>query len=159
MFIFLETMNPERTIKITHKNADGNLEQIEVKMLYCAASETGFQSLSGETVDVFTPVFDTNEKGKVYVKEPPRASDMNYIQLAIACIVSAYEREGEQPPIATEDILYNATHEEIIQMTKNVVEMRAEWLFVPSTVSEEMKPNKGGKAKNASTPTKHSKRS
>jgi hypothetical protein len=58
-------MNPERTIQLTHKTEDGKMEQIEVRMLYCAASETGFQALSGETIDVFTPVLDKDDNGKI----------------------------------------------------------------------------------------------
>ena len=61
-------MNPERTINITHKNAEGKLEQTEVKMLYCAASETGFQSLSGEVIDVFNPEVGKDEKGEIVIR-------------------------------------------------------------------------------------------
>lgn len=152
-------MNPERTIQLTHKTEDGKMEQIEVRMLYCAASETGFQALSGETIDVFTPVLDKDDKGKIVVKEAPRATDMNYIQLALASIVAAYERDGEKPPVTTEDILYNATRDEVLQMVKTIVEMRTEWLFVPSTIQDEMKAQQGDRPKNAPAPTKRSRRS
>lgn len=152
-------MNPERTIQLTHKTEDGKMEQIEVRMLYCAASETGFQALSGETIDVFTPVLDKDDKGKIVVKEAPRATDLNYIQLALASIVAAYERDGEKPPVTTEDILYNATRDEVLQMVKTIVEMRTEWLFVPSTIQDEMKSQQGDRPKNAPAPTKRSRRS
>lgn len=153
-------MNPSRTITITHKNAEGELEQTEVKMLYCAASETGFQSLSGEVIDVFNPEVGKDEKGEVVIKSAPKATDMHYIQLAIACIVAAYESEGKKSPIASEDIMYHATREEVVKLVQAVVEMRTEWLFVPSTIPSEMKPvEDGGKRKNAKTPTKRSKRS
>ena len=152
-------MNPSRTITITHKNADGKLEQTEVKMLYCAASETGFQSLSGEIIDVFNPEIGKDEKGEVIIKSAPKATDMHYIQLAIACIVAAYESDGKEPPITSEDIMYHATREEVVKLVQAVVEMRTEWLFVPSTIPNEMKPAEdGGKRKNAPTPTKRSKR-
>lgn len=153
-------MNPERIIKITHKNEEGKAEQVEVKMLYCAASETGFQSLSGEVIDVFNPEIGKDEKGDVVIKSAPKATDMHYLQLAIACIVAAYESEGKKPPIASEDIMYHATREEVVKLVQAVVEMRTEWLFVPSTIPNEMKPSEdGGKRKNAPTPTKRSKRS
>ena len=153
-------MNPERIIKITHKNEEGKAEQVEVKMLYCAASETGFQSLSGEVIDVFNPEIGKDEKGDVVIKSAPKATDMHYLQLAIACIVAAYESEGKKPPIASEDIMYHATREEVVKLVQAVVEMRTEWLFVPSTIPNEMKPSEdGGKRKNAPTPTKPSKRS
>ena len=153
-------MNPERIIKITRKNADGIAEQVEVKMLYCAASETGFQSLSGEVIDVFNPEVGKDEKGEIVIKSAPKATDMHYIQLAIACIVAAYESEGKEPPITSEDIMYHATREEVVKLVQAVVEMRTEWLFVPSTIPNEMKPStEGGKRKNGQTPTKRSKRS
>ena len=156
---FQGTMNPERTITITHKNADGKLEQTEVRMLYCAASETGFQSLSGEVIDVFNPEVGKDEKGNVFIKSAPKATDMHYIQLAIACIVASYESEGKEPPITSEDIMYHATREEVVKLVQAVVEMRTEWLFVPSSIPNEMKPSEeGGKRKNGQTPTKLSKR-
>ena len=48
-------MNPERTISVSRKTEDGNIEQVEVRMLYCAATETGFQTMSGKLIDVFIP--------------------------------------------------------------------------------------------------------
>ena len=79
--------------------------------------------------------------------------------LAIACIVAAYESDGKEPPITSEDIMYHATREEVVKLVQAVVEMRTEWLFVPSTIPNEMKPTAdGGKRKNAPTPTKRSKR-
>ena len=159
-FNFQGTMNPSRIITITHKNTDGELEQAEVRMLYCAASETGFQSLSGEIIDVFNPEIEKDEKGEIVIKSAPKATDMHYIQLAIACIVAAYESEGKEPPITSEDIMYHATREEVVKLVQAVVEMRTEWLFVPSSIPNEMKPSEeGGKRKNVKTPTKHSKRS
>ena len=153
-------MNPERIIKITRKNADGTAEQVDVKMLYCAASETGFQSLSGEVIDVFNPEIGKDEKGEIVIKSAPKATDMHYIQLAIACIVAAYESDGKEPPITSEDIMYHATREEVVKLVQAVVEMRTEWLFVPSTIPNEMKPAEdGGKRKNGQTPTRRSKRS
>ena len=137
-FNFQGTMNPSRIITITHKNTDGELEQAEVRMLYCAASETGFQSLSGEIIDVFNPEIEKDEKGEIVIKSAPKATDMHYIQLAIACIVAAYESEGKEPPITSEDIMYHATREEVVKLVQAVVEMRTEWLFVPSSIPNEM---------------------
>ena len=149
-------MNPSRTITITHKNADGKLEQTEVKMLYCAASEAGFQSLSGEIIDVFNPEIGKDEKGEVIIKSAPKATDMHYLQLAIACIVAAYESEGKEPPITSEDIMYNATREEVLKLVQAVVEMRTEWLFVPTTIPNEMKPAEdGGNVQNVRRRDRH----
>jgi len=136
-------MNPERIVKITKKNEQGELEQVEVKMLYCAATETGYQKLSGKMVDVFVPTIDTDKDGKPFVKEPPKATDEDYIKLAVAAIVAAYECDDEEPPIKYKDILYTATRDEIVAMVSNVIQMRQEWVFVPSTVEKEIDETKG----------------
>ena len=135
-------MNPERIVKITKKNEQGKLEQVEVKMLYCAATETGYQSLSGKLVDVFVPIVEMGKDGKPFIKEPPKATDEDYIQLAVAAIVAAYECDGEEPPITSKDILYTATREEIVALVSNVIQMRQEWVFVPSTVEKEIDETK-----------------
>ena len=136
-------MNPKRIVKITKKNEQGEFEQVEVKMLYCAATETGYQKLSGKMVDVFVPTIDTDKDGKPFVKEPPKATDEDYIQLAVAAIVAAYECDGDEPPITSKDILYTATREEIVALVSNVIQMRQEWVFVPSTVEKEIDETKG----------------
>ena len=136
-------MNPRRIVKITKKNDQGDLEQVEVKMLYCAATETGYQKLSGKMVDVFVPTIDTDKDGKPFVKEPPKATDEDYIQLAVAAIVAAYECDGDEPPINSKDILYTATREEIVALVSNVIQMRQDWVFVPSTVEKEIDETKG----------------
>ena len=149
-------MNPRRTIQITRKNEAGEIEQVEVALLYCAASETGFQTLSGVTMEVFNPELEKNEEGKWIVKALPKATDMNYIQLAMACIIAAYECDGEEPPIKSEDLLYHASREEVQNLVTTVLQMRNDWLQVPSTIKPEMK-EKEEKRKNAKTPTKPSK--
>lgn len=152
-------MNPERTITLTRTNEQGELEKAEVKVLYCAASETGYQSMSGKTMDVFMPEYDFDEEGKLKgIKTPPKATDMDYLQLATACIVAAYERNKQEPPVSSKDILYNCSREEVIALTTAVMEMYYEWLVVPNTIEKEIKAGKG-RSKNAATPTRHSKRS
>lgn len=153
-------MNPERTITITRKNADGKLEPTEVRMLYCAASETGFQDLTGKNISVFMPKIEF-ENGEAVMKEPPAAEDIDYIKLALACITAAYMRDNEQPPITSEDILYNASRDEVIEMVKAVAQMQQEWMFVPLTIERETSDNAktSGRSKNAETPTKRSRRS
>ena len=151
-------MNPRRTIKITRKNEAGEIEQTGVKLLYCAASETGFQTLSGVTMEVFNPELEKNEEGKYVIKALPKATDMNYIQLAMACIIAAYECDGEEPPIKSEDLLYHASREEVQDLVTTVLQMRNEWLQVPNTIKPEMEEREGkGRRKNAPTPTRPSK--
>ena len=114
--------------------------------------------MSGETMDVFSPEFEKNEDGKYVVKSLPKATDMNYIQLAMACIIAAYECDGEEAPIKSEDLLYQASREEVMSLVSAVLEMRKDWLQIPSTIKPEMKEKEVSR-KNGKTPTKHSKRS
>jgi hypothetical protein len=151
-------MNPRRTIKITKKNEAGEIEQTEVKLLYCAASETGFQTLSGVTMEVFAPELGKNEEGKWIMKALPTATEENYIQLALACIIAAYECDDEKSPITSKDLLYHASREEVQNLVTTVLQMRNDWIQVPSTIKPEMEEHEGkGKRKNAKTPTRPSK--
>jgi len=75
-------MNPERTITIRDK---------EVKMRYCAATETGFESLSKNKIEVFTPIVsEYDENGNPVKIEPPLATSDDYIKLALAAIVATH---------------------------------------------------------------------
>ena len=149
-------MNPERIINLTRKNENGDTEQIDVKMRYCAATETGYQDMSDKTMDVFVPSFSVNDEGKPYITEPPKAKDKDYIQLAIAAINSAYECDGGKSPVKSDDILYHSTRAQVVAMCKAVIEMHQEWLMLPSTIEKETDANNKN-VKNAETPTRPSK--
>jgi hypothetical protein len=111
-------------------------------------------------MEVFAPELEKNEEGKFIIKNLPKATDMNYIQLAMACIIAAYECDGEEPPIKSEDLLYHASREEVQNLVTTVLQMRNDWMQVPSTIKPEMEETEGkGKRKNVQTPTKPSKRS
>jgi hypothetical protein len=137
-------MNPERTITIRDK---------EVKMRYCAATETGFESLSKNKIEVFTPtVSEYDEDGKPVKIEPPAATSDDYIKLALAAIVAAYARTEEEPPITADDILYDATPQEVTLLLTTVIQLRAEWYQLPASIPETETiddPKKKKKRKNA----------
>ena len=109
-----------------------------VKMRYCAAAETGYESLSGNSISVFTPTFGKDDDGNDIVKEPAKATMGDFLTLAIASIVAAYAKDGKDAPISSEDILYDATPEEITLLITTVVALRAEWYHVPSVIGKEM---------------------
>ena len=120
-------------------------------MRYCAAAETGFESLSGKRIDVFsgTPTeWDADGKPKKF--DPPEATTQDYLTLAVAAIVAAYSRNNEEPPVTSEDILYDASPQEVSNLLTTVVMLRIEWYKVPDVVKPDMKPDgKGKKTKNA----------
>lgn len=119
-------MNPERTINICGQ---------EVRMRYCAATETGFEALSGKKIEIFTPtVLEYDEHGKPVKIEPPKASSDDYIKLAMSAIVSAYARNNEEPPITADAIIYDANPQEVTVLMTTVIQMRAEWYQLPATI-------------------------
>lgn len=119
-------MNPERTINICGQ---------EVRMRYCAATETGFEALSGKKIEIFTPtVLEYDEHGKPVKIEPPKASSDDYIKLAMSAIVSAYARNNEEPPITSDAIIYDANPQEVTLLLTTVIQMRAEWYQLPATI-------------------------
>ena len=144
-------MIAEKTITICGK---------EVRMRYCAATETGFEILSGKKIDVFTStptVWDTDVKATKF--DPPAATNEDYLTLATAAIVAAYARNEEEPPVKSEDILYDATPQEVSNLLTTVVMLRVEWYKVPDVVKPDMKPErKFRKPKNAQPPTTSSKK-
>ena len=135
-------MIAEKTITICGK---------EVRMRDCAAAETGFESLSGKRIDVFsgTPT-EWDAEGKPTKFDPPAATTQDYLTLAVAAIVAAYSRNDEEPLVTSEDILYDASPQEVTNLLTTVVLLRVEWYKVPDVVKSDMKPeSKGKKLKNA----------
>ena len=138
-------MIAEKTIKICGK---------EVQMRYCAAAETGYERLSGQSSDIFVPDVEKDEEGNIKsVTQKAKADD--YIKLAIAAIIAAYARKEQDPPITADDIIYDAEPDEVSQLITSVVELRAKWYNIPAVVSEqsdapeEKEEEEGEKPKNA----------
>ena len=64
-------MTSEKSIKICGK---------KVKMRYCAATETGYEQLSGKSVATFIPTFGKNENGEdIIVKDPKTTAGDRYV--------------------------------------------------------------------------------
>ena len=144
-------MIAEKTITICGK---------EVRMRYCAAAETGYESLSGKSIAVFSPTFGKDDEGNDIITEPAKATTQDYLTLAVAAIVAAYARGNEEPPVTSEDILYDAAPTEVAELLTTVVMLRVEWYKVPEVVKPDIQPDerKGKKGKNAQQPTTFSKK-
>ena len=104
----------------------------EVDVIYCAATETGFETLRDKSMGVFAP-----GEGE--------ATTEDYIALGFAGIIAAYTRRGEDAPVTSADILYDATPAEVQSLIVTILELRNEWYQVPSIVKPE---SKRGKRKN-----------
>lgn len=129
-------------------------------MRYCAAAETGYESLSGKSIAVFSPTFGKDDEGNDIITEPAKATTQDYLQLAVAAIVAAYGRTKEKAPITSNDILYDAEPTEVEELLTTVVMLRMEWYKVPEVVKPDIQPDerKGKKEKNAQPPTTSSKK-
>jgi hypothetical protein len=133
-------MNNEKTITIQGK---------DVRMRYCAATETGYTSISGKDASVFSARQLYNDKGEKDGIAPPEATTEDYITLALAAIVAAYARTGDTAPVTSDDILYDFTPAEVQLLITTVVELRLEWYRVPEGIKQESTDKKKGGEKNA----------
>ena len=123
----------------------------EVNIMYCAATETGYEIVAGKSSQVFLPtVMERDENGKVTKAEPPAATLGDYIKLALAGIVAAYDIEDKKPPVTSKDILHNATSVEITNLVSTIVRLRMEWYKVPNIVKhdEQQTEEEGEQPKN-----------
>lgn len=127
----------EKTITICGK---------EVKMIYCAATENGYEFISGKSIDVFIPKFGKNEKGEDIIAEPANATRADYMMLGIAGITAYYSKQDEEPPVMSKDILYDATPTEVANLITSIVELRAAWYDIPKVVENQLKEEQGNKA-------------
>ncbi len=127
-----------------------NLCGKKVKIMYCAATETGYENLSGKSSQVFLPtVLERDENGKVTKSEPPAAVLDDYIKLALAGIIAAYASEGKEPPVTGKDILYHATSEEITNLVGTIGKLRVAWYNVPDVVApDKQQTGEGEQPKN-----------
>ena len=124
----------------------------KVKIMYCAATETGYEIVAGKSSQVFLPtIIERDENGKVTKAEPPAATLDDYIKLALAGIIAAYESEDEnkKPPVTSKDILYHATSEEVTNLVGTIGKLRKEWYNVPDVVElDKPQTDKGEQPKN-----------
>jgi hypothetical protein len=152
-------MIQEKTVKMTVIR-DGEEKEVDVRMRYCAAAEQGFETLSGKRMDVFSPTpTEWDADGNPTKFDHPVATTQDYLTLAVAAIVAAYARTNEEPPVTSEDIIYDASPQTITELITTVVTLRIQWYKIPDVVQPEMKPGtKGRKPKNAQPPTTSSKK-
>jgi predicted glycosyltransferase len=118
-------MTTEKTIQICGK---------EVAMRYCAATETGYEKISGKSSAIFVPEIEKDEDGNIKsVKQNAKTED--FIILAVAAIIAAYQRKKEDAPITADYIIYEANPEEVKELLKTICELRNEWYNIPAVVN------------------------
>ena len=122
-------MTPETKINICGK---------EVGMTYCAATENGYEALSGKSVGVFVPTFGKDQEGNDIIIKPAEAHIGDFVTLAIAGIVAYHVKNGKDLPITSEEILYEANPKERNELISAIAKLRNEWYQVPTVVSPEI---------------------
>lgn len=120
-------MTTEKNIQICGK---------QVTMRYCAATETGYEKISGKSSAIFVPDIEKDEEGKI-INIKPKAMTEDFIILAVAAIIAAYQRKGENAPITADDIIYEANPSEVEELIKTIVKLRNEWYKIPDVVKVE----------------------
>lgn len=117
----------------------------KVKIMYCAATETGYETVAGKSSQVFLPtVLERGENGNVTKSEPPAAVLDDYIKLALSGIIAAYASDDKEPPVTGKDIIYKATSGEITNLISTIVRLRAAWYNVPDVVAPDKQQTEGG---------------
>ena len=89
-----------------------------IKVMYCAASENGFEDLSGK-----------------HFKDFNFTSSKDLLNLSLACIVAAYAEEGIDAPLSGKDLLYKATPQELVSLYQTVLESLNEWYGINKVVA------------------------
>ena len=123
-------------------------------MIYCTATENGYERLAEKSINVFFPTFGTDKEGNDIIVEPAQANTGDFITLALAAIIAAYAKDDKEPPIDGKYILYEATPQERNDLLTAIVELRSQWYTVPKVVEETIskesdRKGKGGRQKNA----------
>ena len=110
-------------------------------MLYCAATETGYEQLvsgTGKDINVFLPtVLKRDSDGKPTKVEPPVAQTDDYLKLALAAIIAAAASKKQEPVVSADDIMYHANSQEVTTMITAIVELRTKWYTIPEAVKPE----------------------
>lgn len=110
----------------------------EVEMIYCAATENGYEAISEKSISVFVPTFGKDDEGNDIIIKPAEATIGDMMLLALAGIVAAATRKKETSPIDGDYILYDATPEERNALLAAILELRNEWYALPKVVSDEL---------------------
>ena len=66
-------------------------------------------------------------------------------RLAVAAVIAAYSSSDAKPPISVDDVLFEATPQDVSALVEAVIELRKEWYQVPAVVKPEGEENKDEK--------------
>ena len=90
----------------------------EVNIKYCFATEYVFRIIAGKSIENFDP--QNNE---------------DIINLIMASIMSAYNLQ-EDLPVTVDDILFNASQQEIVNAIKEISKRSISWHEIPDELEK-----------------------
>lgn len=121
-------MIPEKSITINGTN---------VSLCYCAATEMGYEKMSGKSSAVFVPRrIEDGEGGFRYIE--PEAQTEDYVMLALSAAVAQASRKGEKNNLTMEMVMYEAKPDEVKLLMTTVLELRNEWYDISPVVKPEI---------------------
>ena len=128
-------------------------------MIYCAATEDGYEKISGKSIGSFIPEFGKDDEGNTVVKKPADVTTGDFLILAYAGIAAAASRENKKTPIEGEYMFYDITPKERSEIVPAIIELRNKWYEVPEVIKPEIEEGKEETNPNDQPPTTSSKES
>lgn len=108
-------------------------------MIYCSATENGYEDLSGKSIQVFVPTYGKDADGNDIIVAPAEAKIGDYVTLAIAGIMAAYALHEQDAPVGPKDILFKINGKERNEMITSIIELRNKWYDIPDVVKDMIK--------------------
>ena len=124
------------------KKAEITIAGKAVTLCYCYATEIAFKTLAERDINDF--MLDAGPQ----LNENRMPDVRQVIFLLLASITSYYNSLGEQAPVTDNDLMYEATPQELGTALGTVLRLRVEFYTVPADEPAD-KPTKGRKGKNA----------
>ena len=114
----------------------------QVNIGYCYATEIAYKDLTDENI------IDYIKEAIECVQQQRDPDTKKTIFAIIACMMAYYQEKGEEVPLKSEDLMYEAQPAEIGMAILAIVNMRAEFYRVPKDEPEDTAPSeKKGKGK------------
>ena len=117
----------------------------QINIGYCYATEIAYKDLTDENiVDYIKEAIDCIQQ-----KRDPDTKKT--IFAIIACMMAYYQKKGEEVPLKSEDLMYDAKPAEIGMAIFTIINMRAEFNRVPKDEPADPAPdgNRKGRRKNS----------
>ena len=114
----------------------------QVNIGYCYATERAYKDLTDENI------IDYIQEAIECVQQQRDPDTKKTIFAIIAYMMAYYQEKGEEVPLKSEDLMYEAKPAEIGMTILAIVNMRAEFYRVPKDEPEDKAPDeKNGKGK------------